>query len=84
MKRIEDGSDRGSISDREVTFAIDVKGGEIHHMHGERTQSHDSMGSDGQRGRMSNMNSVFHQSIASECFHQFHRGRLLINRVGCH
>jgi hypothetical protein len=48
----------------------------------EKEHRHGSRGSDGHRGSMSDMNSVFH--IASDCFHQFQRGRLLINWVGCH
>jgi hypothetical protein len=33
-------------------------------MHGEREQSHDSRGSNGHRGSMSDMISVLHQSVA--------------------
>jgi hypothetical protein len=47
----------------EVTFSLDVKWGEIHHMHAKKSQRHDSRGSDGHMGRMSTMTSVFHQSV---------------------
>jgi hypothetical protein len=33
-------------------------------MNGERAQNHDSRGSDGHKGNMSDMNSMFHQSVS--------------------
>jgi hypothetical protein len=54
MKRTEDSSDkgrnpkessvRGSSPEGKLPFSIDVKGGEINQMHGEKEQRHDSRG----------------------------------------
>jgi hypothetical protein len=70
----EDSSVRGSIpresSIRErnlegkLPFSLNVKGGEITHMHAEKAQIHDSKGSDGNRRIMSVMTSIFHQSVS--------------------
>jgi hypothetical protein len=82
----EGSSVRGSIPRWKETFSINEKGGEIHQMQRIEAWFQREIWSQrcrGQRhvlrGSMSDM--IF--NIASECFHQCQRGRLLI-KVGCH
>jgi hypothetical protein len=64
----KDSSVRGSSPRRKYTFSVDEKGGEIYQMQrkmlGEISKRHGSRGSDGHRGRMSDMNSVLHQGVS--------------------